>query len=179
CGSMFGLAVRRHRWFESSAPLSPFTPSCNHSAPITGVYGHPHGRGGAWRNGTKPMLPSDLVTWRREMGIDWMTAKEFSQAIPPAYTEWIGRHLLAVLSPPHPFGHPLGGLAPAPHDGPQVQSGRVEVGVAHQLAQGEGVDGRGGVRGGTAPAERVPGDRLGQPGPRQVVLQRGPRHLLV
>ena len=30
------------------------------------------------------------------MGIDWMTRDELSQAIPPAYTEWIGRHLMAA-----------------------------------------------------------------------------------
>lgn len=93
CGSMFGLAVRRHRWFEGSPALEPWTLGCNHSAPITGVYGHPHGKGGAWRNGKRPMLPSDLTTWSREMGIDWMTASELAQAIPPAYTEWIGPQL--------------------------------------------------------------------------------------
>ena len=30
------------------------------------------------------------------MGCDWMTQKECSQAIPPAYTEWIGRQLMRV-----------------------------------------------------------------------------------
>jgi hypothetical protein len=29
------------------------------------------------------------------MGIDWMTLTELCQAIPPAYTEWIGTRLLA------------------------------------------------------------------------------------
>jgi len=33
------------------------------------------------------------------MGIDWMGMKELSQAIPPAYTRWIGEHLLARLAP--------------------------------------------------------------------------------
>jgi DNA (cytosine-5)-methyltransferase 1 len=32
------------------------------------------------------------------MGIDWMTKEEMSQAIPPAYTEWIGKQLMQVLS---------------------------------------------------------------------------------
>lgn len=93
CGSMFGLRIRRHRYFEvpSAFGLSPAT--CDHSQPITGVYGHPHGKGGAWRGGKRPMLPSDLETWSRELGIDWMTTKELSQAIPPAYTAFIGEQL--------------------------------------------------------------------------------------
>jgi DNA (cytosine-5)-methyltransferase 1 len=31
------------------------------------------------------------------MGIDWMTLPELSEAIPPAYTEHIGRQLLDAL----------------------------------------------------------------------------------
>ena len=31
------------------------------------------------------------------MGIDWMTKKELNEAIPPAYTEFIGHQLLAHL----------------------------------------------------------------------------------
>jgi DNA (cytosine-5)-methyltransferase 1 len=94
CGTMFGLGIRRHRWFEGAPPISPFVPAtCNHGKPITGVYGHPHGRGGAWRNGRSPMLPSNLETWRREMGIEWMLPTELAAAIPPAYAEFIGRRL--------------------------------------------------------------------------------------
>lgn len=93
CGSMFGLSVRRHRWFEMNWPVSPWTPACDHSRPVTGVYGHPHGAGGA----APGMLPGDLGTWSVAMGIDWMTAKEIALAIPPAYTEWIGGQLMAHL----------------------------------------------------------------------------------
>jgi DNA (cytosine-5)-methyltransferase 1 len=32
------------------------------------------------------------------MGIDWMTGDELSQAIPPAYTDFIGRQLIQSLS---------------------------------------------------------------------------------
>lgn len=93
CGSMFGLDVRRHRWFETNVPIPPWTLACDHSRPIAGVYGHPHGKGGAWAG----MLPSDLATWSSAMGIDWMNAAELAGAIPPAYTRWIGEHLLAQL----------------------------------------------------------------------------------
>lgn len=93
CGSMFGLQVRRHRWFESNLLLSPWLLSCNHSEPVAGVYGHPHGDKGAWRG----MLPGNLETWSSAMGIDWMTTGELADAIPPAYTEWIGRQLIAQL----------------------------------------------------------------------------------
>jgi DNA (cytosine-5)-methyltransferase 1 len=33
---------------------------------------------------------------RIAMGIDWMTRKELSQAIPPVYTEWIGGQLIRI-----------------------------------------------------------------------------------
>ena len=34
---------------------------------------------------------------REAMGIDWMGQKEIAQAIPPAYTEFIGRQLIEYL----------------------------------------------------------------------------------
>lgn len=93
CGSMFGLDVRRHRWFETSWGASVLTPPCDHSRPVTGVYGNAHGKAGAWPG----MLPSDLKTWSRAMGIDWMTAREITDAIPPAYTEYVGAQLMPQL----------------------------------------------------------------------------------
>lgn len=43
CGSMFGLAVRRHRLFEISFPV--LAPQCNHKAQgrVVAVYGHSGG----------------------------------------------------------------------------------------------------------------------------------------
>ena len=32
------------------------------------------------------------------LGIDWMNRAEITQAIPPAYTEFIGKHLMAALA---------------------------------------------------------------------------------
>jgi len=91
CGSMFGLKVRRHRRFGSSFHV--LTPSCNHRAQGTplGVYGN--GGGGKMTRGVKATRSEA----KEAMGIDWMAHKELSQAIPPAYTEYIGRQLIAAL----------------------------------------------------------------------------------
>lgn len=93
CGSQFGLSVRRHRWFETSWHGFSLMPPCDHSKPIVGVYGHPHGDAGAWPG----MLPGSLESWSAAMGIDWMAANELAQAIPPAYTEFIGLQLMDFL----------------------------------------------------------------------------------
>lgn len=93
CGSHFGLEVKRHRLFECSLPLALLLPPCDHSRPIAGVYGHPHGKAGAWPG----MLPSTLDVWSRAMGIDWMDADGLAEAIPPAYTEALGRALLQAM----------------------------------------------------------------------------------
>ena len=88
CGGMFDLRVRRHRNFE--APFLMTAP--HHRCPpepidVTGV----GGPGGRHRK------PAGLADARDAMGIDWMTRKELSQAIPPAYTEFIGRQLIDFL----------------------------------------------------------------------------------
>ncbi len=84
CGSMFGLAVRRHRHFECSFPV--LTKECRHDLQdkIVGVYGHAGGssnRDGLVFGGTE--------TWREAMRISWMTGNELAQAIPPAYSKYI------------------------------------------------------------------------------------------
>ncbi len=122
CGSMFGLGVRRHRLFETSIPLSCDL-KCNHRGPwpiaVWGdgrpsrqearkrfqgpiaVYGdHPEDSPIHRRGYSKPHLTRRAATLKvgqEAMGIDWMTWKELTQAIPPAYCEWIGRQLLNCL----------------------------------------------------------------------------------
>lgn len=92
CGSMFGLGVergylRRHRIFETSFPVPQ--PFCNHKGPAVGVYGH----GGHSKK--HRMLYKNEAS--KAMDIDWMTRDELCQAIPPAYTEYIGLHLRLSL----------------------------------------------------------------------------------
>lgn len=89
CGSMFGLPIRRHRLFELNWPPPMSPAACQHHARITGVYGNPHGARGAYTKGAKGMLASDLATWSHAMEINWMTAPELSQAIPPAYSRYL------------------------------------------------------------------------------------------
>ncbi len=93
CGSHFNLAVRRHRIFETNWHLFSMLRECDHSKPVAGVYGNPHGKRGAWPG----MLPSDLSTWSDAMGIDWMSAAEITQAVPPAYSEFIAKEFLAHI----------------------------------------------------------------------------------
>lgn len=98
CGSMFGLGVWRHRLFEIE-PALLFVPQCQHSLvpqpiDVTGTGGPFNGirkspGGGISRK------PENLSHASRVMGIDWMTRREISQAIPPAYSEFIARHVLS------------------------------------------------------------------------------------
>ena len=47
--------------------------------------------------GVRGMKSKQIVDyWSMAMDIDWMNRKELTQAIPPAYTEWIGRRIVEV-----------------------------------------------------------------------------------
>jgi DNA (cytosine-5)-methyltransferase 1 len=100
CGSSFGLGVRRHRLFETSWPIG-FAPPCAHylqpePIDVTGTGGPANRpRGG---NGGIHRKPRNIAHAREVMGIDWMTRPELAEAIPPAFTEFIGEQLLEHLS---------------------------------------------------------------------------------
>lgn len=107
CGSMFDLpSLRRHRYFEMNWHLSELTPACQHGPITVGIYGAKvrnaarEKRHYAQDKATRS-APIGVVLPHRvgfdAMGIDWMTLDELSEAIPPAYTEFIGRQLLAAL----------------------------------------------------------------------------------
>jgi DNA (cytosine-5)-methyltransferase 1 len=85
CGSSFGLKVRRHRLFESNMPLKGS--ECDHKA-----QGRPVGIYGSMRdeipNGGRTAKSMDEA--KDAMGIDWMIWGELVEAIPPAYTQYLG-----------------------------------------------------------------------------------------
>lgn len=95
CGTMFDLRVFRHRLFESNVMLMAM-PHRSHRH---------YGR--AAKQGRMPSAERQYVTCtgsysgaeyaRRAMGIDWMNRHEMAQAIPPAYTEFIGMQLMHAL----------------------------------------------------------------------------------
>lgn len=91
-GSMFGMRIRRTRLFECSWPT-----------PL--ILLPPEVRSG-FRMGRKPtkegfVTPvghfSGVAKAQREMGINWLGQKDLAQAIPPAYTEYIGKSLIKYI----------------------------------------------------------------------------------
>lgn len=107
CGEMFGLRVVRHRWFEVNWALEQ-PPHPKHKGRTVGAQrrsrgskmlyaGDPEAYYFAVYGQTLGPYKGSLQDWRSAMGIDWMEAHELSQAIPPAYTEWIGGKLLRTL----------------------------------------------------------------------------------
>ena len=95
-GAMFGLNVHRPRLFElgnwwTLAPSAPMP-----SRDFIAVYGPPDGR---WINkradGSLQVAWSSIAQGREAMEMPWaMTAHEIREAIPPAYTEYLGRRFL-------------------------------------------------------------------------------------
>jgi DNA (cytosine-5)-methyltransferase 1 len=79
CGSQFGLAVKRHRAFETSPRLFSLIPPCRH-------------------RGLLPFVHKGERAFADAMGCHWMTNRGARQAIPPAFTEHLGGLLLAALT---------------------------------------------------------------------------------
>jgi hypothetical protein len=105
CGEMFGLGVLRHRNFELgrwtvARPAHPrhrgYVRGYRHGVYREGPYVAPYGSGGG-----KATVPE----MQTAMGITWTKVREeLTEAIPPAYGEWIGRAYLATV-------HSLGAAA--------------------------------------------------------------------
>lgn len=97
CGSMFGLDVRRHRLFETNFKLAQ--PECDHAWQVP-RFKNPDPRGkplvGVVNVHGSPSYAGEVELRRQAMGIDWMTNRELTQAVPPAYTRYVGERLWEV-----------------------------------------------------------------------------------
>jgi DNA (cytosine-5)-methyltransferase 1 len=96
CGAMFGLRVYRHRGFECSFFVLEI-PHPRHEAKCTPLKKRTKHKEGEFLTVTGHFA-YPLKTVQEYMGIDWMNRQEIPQAIPPAYTEWIGRQLMERLT---------------------------------------------------------------------------------
>lgn len=94
CGCMFGLELRRERWFETSWGGFDLRPACSHNGPVPSVTGTGTPTWVREKLGYNPTI----AHYRASMGIDWMNRAELSQAVPPAYTTYMGRQLLEHLN---------------------------------------------------------------------------------
>ena len=90
CGSMFQMNLWRHRWFEIY-PFYILSPaSCQHH--IKPVTINPPSNARKSQGGKRNFEKEKLA-----MGIDWMDKYEITQAIPPVYTEFIGKYLMEAI----------------------------------------------------------------------------------
>lgn len=86
CGLSFGLNVKRHRLFETNFPVAPVACVPGHPGNWLVIFGHEcrdrrHGHAAGRKN--------KLADGRKAMDIEWMTRGELSEAIPPAYSQYI------------------------------------------------------------------------------------------
>jgi DNA (cytosine-5)-methyltransferase 1 len=87
-GTMFGLGVIQRRLFETNWWLPQPMYISRKGTVKDRTYCSVAGNGGDGSN--------RVDDWRKAMGIYWMTRAEIKQAIPPAYTEYIGQYLQGV-----------------------------------------------------------------------------------
>ena len=128
CGSSFGLDLRRHRLFESDMLLrgkrcrhgwqTPRFPGLSTRAHKAGKLstvvcpsGHNPARvrplGATVVNvGVNNEYCHGVAEWRRAMEITWMSRDELAQAIPPAYTRYLGEQIIALLANANPIWQP-------------------------------------------------------------------------
>lgn len=98
CGEMFGLGVIRHRYFEVDGfPVK----QPGHRRHRGRVAGYRHGQ---WFDGPYFAVYGDgggkgsIAQWQTAMGIEWVnTRRGLAEAIPPAYTRYVGQQLLDSL----------------------------------------------------------------------------------
>lgn len=135
CGSSFGLDVRRHRLFESNMMLrgvacrhrwqTPRFPALYTKGHLAGrlssvicVSGHNPARCQPLASTVvspsgKPRYAGGVADWKRAMGIDWMVGSELAQAVPPAYTEYLGLQIVDIITRSRAIGTPFSATFPS------------------------------------------------------------------
>jgi len=109
CGKMFGLStedsdgqalvLHRHRYFETSIRITPPPHPRHQYEQVAGIYGGGGNNRRRARTKRRGGYVPNVAVQRRLLDIDWMTAHELKQAIPPAYTHWLGQQLKSHLRP--------------------------------------------------------------------------------
>jgi DNA (cytosine-5)-methyltransferase 1 len=92
CGSSFNLKVRRHRQFESNVLLTGLP--CDHK-----LQGRPVGVYGSMKDEIPGggQTAKTIEQAREAMGIDWMLWGDLVEAIPPVYTEHLGKQIMEAI----------------------------------------------------------------------------------
>ncbi|MFC3454049.1 DNA methylase [Amycolatopsis speibonae] len=95
CADNMGLRTVRHRRFEYGGGLALTQPAHQPHRARTAT----SRRRERWAQGWHVSITGDVGVYvgPEAMGIDWMTGDELSEAIPPAFTRWIGERMLAHL----------------------------------------------------------------------------------
>lgn len=97
CGSMFGLRTQRHRYFETNIPVSA-PRKCDHSTlPLLVTTASKASRAKRHALGIPPKTVKNAP---QAYGIAWMSSDGLKEAIPPAYTRYIGEAARKLT--PHP-----------------------------------------------------------------------------
>lgn len=95
CGAMFGLKTYRHRLFETNWDLGGQAPTHEPHTARTARMGRPAGEG-EYHSFVGNF--SGLQRAREVMGMPWANQDGIRQAVPPAYTQWIGERLIDSLT---------------------------------------------------------------------------------
>jgi len=99
CGCMFGLELpgvgylKRERWFETSWRAFGLEMTHQHRGRAISIAGHGTP---SWMRARTGHI--GVAAWRQVMGVGWTTRQELTEALPPAYTAYVGGLLLEQLA---------------------------------------------------------------------------------